>query len=73
MGSQGIPNIEGRPARTHFGVLGGGGARPTVADESGSHGDPDYEDQLGCARGILWALGIQAVLLCVAIAFWKLL
>lgn len=73
MGAQGVSQIEGRSTRTSFGVLGGRGAKPAVSNEPGSHGDSDYEDQLGCARGILWAFGIQAVLLCMAIALWKLL
>ncbi len=32
-----------------------------------------YEDKLGCARGVVFAFGFQAVLLVVAAVCWKLI
>ena len=33
---------------------------------------PEEQDDLGCMRGVAWALGIQALLVILALGFWKL-
>jgi hypothetical protein len=51
------------------------GSKSTVDVIDGRHVDAEQlyrEDKLGCARGVVWALGFEAGLVVATVVYWKL-
>ena len=76
MGSTTLPNLGEQSLRPELHIVRSANSIVSL-DVAEIYADsPDqvyYEDKLGCARGIVFALGFQAVLLIVAAVCWKLI
>jgi hypothetical protein len=76
MGLQAFPDLTGQSMRPELRIVRKAESIVSVNVADVCEDNPDqvyYEDKLGCARGIVFALAFQAALVGVVALCWKLL
>lgn len=76
MGVQAFPNIAGQSMRPELRIVRKAESIVSLNVADVCEDNPEqlyYEDKLGCARGIVFALAFQAALVVVIALCWKLL
>jgi hypothetical protein len=76
MGIQAFPNIAGQSMRPELRIVRKSESIVSLNVADVCEDNPEqmyYEDKLGCARGIVFALAFQAALVAVVVLCWKLL
>ena len=76
MGIQAFPNLAGQSMRPELRIVRRAESIVSLNVADVCEDNPDqlyYEDKLGCARGVGFALAFQAIFVVVAAVCWKLL